>query len=141
MTLDDIVSRLGLSRHPEGGWYRETYRTHAGEDARPSGTAIYYALGAGERSHWHHVDADEMWHWYAGAPLALEIAPPDGQKATAHLLGPDLEARQTPQILVPRHYWQAARTLGEWTLAGCTVSPGFLFSGFVMAPPGWSPGD
>lgn len=140
MTLDDIIRTLDLKPHPEGGWYSETHRIPATEGQRSAGTAIYYALGAGERSHWHHVDATEIWHWYAGDPLELSLAEPDAKRATAHVLGPDLSCGERPQVVVPPHHWQAARTLGAWTLVGCTVSPGFAFSGFVMAPPGWSPG-
>jgi predicted cupin superfamily sugar epimerase len=140
MTLDDVVRTLGLKPHPEGGWYAETHRVPAGDGRRSPGTAIYYALGAGERSHWHHVDATEIWHWYAGDPLELSLAASDHDSPVAHVLGPELNAGQRPQVIVPPHHWQAARTLGAWTLVGCTVSPGFDFAGFVMAAPDWSPG-
>src|SRR5688572_31812830 len=126
---DAIIHALGLRPHPEGGHFVETYRT-AGP-GRASGTAIYFLLREGERSHWHRVDADEMWHYYAGAPLELEMAAPGGSKA-ASILGPDLASNQRPQRLVPAGHWQAARSLGAWTLVGCTVTPGFEFSGFEL---------
>jgi predicted cupin superfamily sugar epimerase len=136
MTADDIVRLLDLSPHPEGGHFRETYR----DDGRPRGasTAIYYLLKAGELSHWHRVDAAEVWHWYAGDPLELSIAQAGTSKA--HTLGPDLTAGERPQIVVPKHAWQSARTLGRYTLVGCTVAPAFTFEGFEMAPPDWRPG-
>jgi len=140
MTLDDVIRILGLQPHPEGGWYAETHRVAAPDGQRSPGTAIYYALGAGERSHWHHVDATEIWHWHAGDALELQLAASDRDQAIPHVLGPDLAAGQRPQVVVPPHHWQAAHTLGAWTLVGCTVSPGFEFSGFVMAAPDWSPG-
>lgn len=140
MTLEGVIRTLNLKPHPEGGWYAETHRVPAPDGQRSPGTAIYYALGEGERSHWHHVDATEIWHWHAGAPLELSLAASDAHTPIAHVLGPDLTAGQRPQVVVPVHHWQAARSLGAWTLVGCTVSPGFDFSGFVMAPPGWSPG-
>jgi predicted cupin superfamily sugar epimerase len=140
MTLEDVIRTLNLKPHPEGGWYAETHRVPAPDGQRSPGTAIYYALGEGERSHWHHVDATEIWHWHAGAPLELSLAASDSHTPIAHVLGPGLTAGQRPQVVVPVHHWQAARSLGAWTLVGCTVSPGFDFSGFVMAPPGWSPG-
>jgi predicted cupin superfamily sugar epimerase len=140
MTLNDIICTLDLKPHPEGGWYRRTHQIAPVGDQRSAGTAIYYALGAGERSHWHHVDATEIWHWYAGDPLELQLAASDNDAPVAHVLGSDLMAGQRPQIVVPVHHWQAARSLGAWTLVGCTVSPGFDFSGFTLAPPGWAPG-
>ena len=139
MTAAEIIAKLGMQRHPEGGWYVETYR-HAGEaGARGACTAIYFLLEAGERSHWHRVDAVEIWHWYAGAPLVLGLSA-DGLAETSLTLGPDLEAGQRPQAVVPAQAWQAAQSLGDWTLVGCTVSPAFSFSGFELAPPGWAPG-
>jgi uncharacterized protein len=135
----EVVARLGMEPHPEGGWYRETWRHEppAGGD-RPAGTAIYYLLAAGQRSHWHRVDATEIWHHYAGAPLRLSIQSGESQVTTV-LLGPDLAADQVPQAIVPESAWQAAESAGAWTLVGCTVSPGFDFAGFELAPPGWSP--
>ena len=134
MTADDIIRTLNLVPHPEGGHYVETWRSEAQEGERGSGTAIYFLLKAGERSHWHWVDAAEIWHWYGGAPLTLEIA------EQSFTLGPDLAAGQRPQIVVPAFHWQAAQSQGDWTLVGCTVSPAFDFAGFQMAPPDWRPG-
>ena len=132
-----LIERLALQRHPEGGWYRETWRADAAPGERASGTAIHYLLEAGQRSHWHKVDAVEVWHYYAGAPLRLSIS--DGRTVDEHMLGADLDAGQRPQVVVPTQAWQAAVSTGEWTLVGCTVSPGFDFSAFEMAPPGWRP--
>jgi hypothetical protein len=137
MTADEIIARLGLRPHPEGGRFTETFR--AAGSGRTASTAIYYLLKAGERGHWHRVDADEIWHHYAGAPLELSLSE-DG-RAVRHLrLGTDLALGERPQIAVPRSVWQAARSLGAWTLVGCTVAPAFEYAGFEMAPPGWQPG-
>ncbi len=139
-----IIRRLGLLPHPEGGHYRETFR-HIPDKNGPEGggrgamTAIYFLLRAGETSRWHRVDAAEIWHYYAGAPLELAIAEA-GSKPEVHVLGPDLAAGAAPQIIVPQGAWQSARSRGDWTLAGCTVGPAFDFAGFELAPPGWSPG-
>ena len=136
MTADEIIARLGLQPHPEGGHYREMFR--APDGGRGASTAIYFLLKAGERSHWHRVDADEIWHHYAGAPLELSLS--DDGRAVRHLrVGTDFDLDELPQAVVPRHVWQAARSLGHWTLVGCTVAPGFEFKGFEMAPPGWAP--
>ena len=135
-----IIAKLGLQPHPEGGWFRETWRGPVGADGRARGTAIHFLLEAGQRSHWHKVDADEAWHHYAGAPLELSMS--DDGRTVRHLrLGRDFGLGETPQIVVPRGVWQAARSLGHWTLVGCTVAPGFDFAGFELAPPGWRPGD
>jgi predicted cupin superfamily sugar epimerase len=135
----DVMRLLELRPHPEGGHFRETFRDQRNCDGRSASTAIYYLLAAGERSHWHRIDSAEVWHWHAGAALALRVAGPDG---TATLrLGPDLAAGERPQAIVPAGAWQAAESLGEWTLVGCTVAPGFDFSGFEMAPADWSPPD
>ena len=138
-----IIRALGLQPHPEGGHYCETFRdpvtVGSGEAARGASTAIYYLLQAGERSHWHRVDAAEVWHWYAGAPLALTVSE-DGRTAETRQLGPDLAAGQRPQLAVPAKAWQAAESRGAWTLVGCTVAPAFRFEGFEMAPPDWKPG-
>jgi len=134
----DIIRRLRLTPHPEGGHYRETWRAPAQPGERASGTAIYYLLSAGERSHWHKVDAAEIWHWYAGAPLELRMSAEAGPVITLQL-GNRLESGQSPQLVVPAHHWQSAASLGEWSLVGCTVSPGFEFEGFTMAPPDWQP--
>ncbi|MDJ1007502.1 MAG: cupin domain-containing protein [Paracoccaceae bacterium] len=138
MTADEIVASLGLAPHPEGGWYRETWAAEG--SGRPAGTAIYFLLKAGERSHWHRVDAAEIWHFYAGSPLTLRIAETEAGPAEVHRLGPDL-ASDRPQVIVPPHHWQAAETTGDWTLVGCTVSPGFRFEGFELAPPGFDVPD
>ena len=137
-TAKHVIETLGLQPHPEGGWYVETWRAEALDGERPSGTAIYYLLEAGDVSHWHRVDAAEIWHWYAGGPLSLTLSP-NGHDAEATVLGPELSAGQRPQRIVPAGWWQAATSLGAWTLVGCTVSPGFDFSGFEMAPPDWRP--
>ncbi len=137
---DGIIALLGLAPHPEGGHYRETFRDeHALASGRAASTAIYYLLRRGERSHWHRVDSAEIWHWYAGAPLLLSIASAAGGVRAEHRLGVDFAAGERPQIVVPAGYWQSARTIGEYTLVGCTVAPGFEFSGFEMAPAGFEP--
>lgn len=133
----EIIRLLDMRRHPEGGHYAETFRA-AGE-GRATMTAIYYLLQADELSAWHRVDAQEAWLWHAGGPLALTLSPPDGKGASAMTLGPDLRAGQRPQAIVPAHHWQTAETLGHWTLVSCIVAPGFEFSGFTLAPPGWRP--
>jgi predicted cupin superfamily sugar epimerase len=135
----EIVRMLGMQPHPEGGWYVETFRDPDEVDGRSRSTAIYFLLEAGQVSEWHRVDAVEVWHWHAGAPLALSISV-DGETASAMHLGPDLRAGQRPQGIVPARAWQAAESLGAWTLVGCTVAPGFRFEGFELAPPGWFPG-
>ncbi|GAA6181959.1 cupin domain-containing protein [Shimia sp. NS0008-38b] len=137
MTADEIIAHLNLSPHPEGGHYRQTWVADAADGTRPAGTAIYFLLKAGERSHWHKVDACEIWHHYAGAPLILSMAQTETGPATEHVLGPDLAAGQFPQLVVKSHHWQAARSTGAWTLVGCTVSPGFQFEGFELAAPGF----
>jgi uncharacterized protein len=141
----DMIRLLGLAPHPEGGHFRETFRDSLKlNGGRPVSTAIYFVLRAGERSRWHRVDAVEIWHYYAGAPLTVEIVGDDtnalGGLKVEHLrLGPDLAAGERPQAIVPARAWQAAQSLGEWTLAGCTVAPGFEFAGLEMAPEGWTP--
>jgi hypothetical protein len=137
-SAQQIIDRLGLQPHPEGGWYAETWRHDHPEGGRGAGTAIYYLLGPGDVSHWHRVDATEIWHWYAGGPLALTLSP-DGHDAEAHHLGPQIHLGQRPQLIVPPHCWQTAESLGEWSLVGCTVSPAFHFGGFELAPPDWRP--
>ena len=135
MTAAEIVATLALAPHPEGGWYRQTWEDDAARGGRASGTAIYYLLERGQRSHWHTVDAAEIWHFYAGAPLDLWLSETEGGPAVRHALGPDIAAGQRPQVIVPRLHWQSARSTGDWTLVGCTVSPGFRFEGFTLAPP------
>jgi predicted cupin superfamily sugar epimerase len=138
MTADEIARLLELAPHPEGGRYRQTFRDGPGSDGRAQSTQIYYLLEAGEVSHWHRVDAVETWHWYAGAPLVLTLSA-DGHDAEAMILGADLLSGQRPQRIVPKGFWQTAESLGRWTLVGCTVAPGFEFSGFELAPPDWRP--
>jgi uncharacterized protein len=144
----EIIRLLDLKPHPEGGHYRQTFKDplpfpspRAGEGkvgvARAASTAIYFLLARDERSHWHRVDAVEIWHWHAGAPLALDIA--TAERRERIMLGNDLAAGERPQGIVPAHAWQAARSLGDWTLVGCTVAPGFEFATFELAPPGWEP--
>ena len=135
MTGQDIIRQLGLEAHPEGGWYRQTWAADNGP--RPTGTCIYFLLQAGERSHWHKVDADEIWLFHAGAPLTLQVAETEAGPAQSLALGPDLAADQRPQRIVPAGHWQAAASTGDWTLVSCTVSPGFQFEGFELAPPGF----
>ncbi|HEY4774793.1 MAG TPA: cupin domain-containing protein [Xanthobacteraceae bacterium] len=137
LTAADVVRLLALKPHPEGGHFRETFRDPSAVGGRAASTAIYYLLVRGERSHWHRVDAAEVWHWYAGAPLRLAVAP--GGQVARLTLGPDLAAGERPQAVVPAHAWQSAESLGEWSLVGCTVAPGFEFAGFEMAPKGWTP--
>jgi uncharacterized protein len=139
LTANEIIRLLDLRPHPEGGHFRETFRDERRVDgARAASTAIYFLLARGERSHWHRVDAVEMWHWHAGAPLELEIAI-EGARVERRMLGSDLAAGQRPQAIVPAQAWQAARSLGDWTLVGCTVAPGFEFAAFELAPRDWTP--
>ncbi len=137
MTPGRIIDLLGLEPHPEGGHYRETWRD-AREDGRGAGTAIYYFLQAGERSRWHRLDATEIWHFYAGAPLEL-LSSVERGIVKRHVLGPALLDGQAPQAVVSAGVWQSARSLGDWTLVGCTVAPAFEFEGFELAPEGWAP--
>lgn len=136
MTADQIIEQLHLQPHPEGGWFRQTWVAAAGAGTRPSGTCIYFLLKAGESSHWHRVDATEIWLYHSGAPLILSLAATDDGPAEDHHLGPDLNAG-APQIIVPENHWQAARSTGAYTLVSCTVSPGFQFEGFELAAPGF----
>lgn len=138
LTADDIIALLGLAPHPEGGHYREMFRDARASGGRPASTAIYFLLKAGERSHWHKVDAAEGWHYYAGAPLRLEIARNGARLSVT--LGTNLREGERPQAIVPAGDWQRAESLGRWSLVGCTVAPGFDFAGFVLAPPDFSPG-
>ncbi len=138
LTAEDVIRLLDLKPHLEGGHFRETFRDARQSDgSRAASTAIYFLLARGERSHWHRVDAVEVWHWYAGAPLKLEIASSGGVETVT--LGADLAAGERPQAAVPAHAWQAAQSLGDWTLCGCTVAPGFDFKGFELAPKAWQP--
>ena len=139
MTPAQIITTLELLPHPEGGHYRETWRHESG-DERGAGTSIYYLLQAGERSHWHRVDASETWLHHSGAPLTLRIAADDVGPVVECALGPDLAAGERPQAVVPAHAWQSAVSNGDWTRVSCIVAPGFDFVGFELAPPDWSPG-
>jgi predicted cupin superfamily sugar epimerase len=134
----EIIAQLGLKPHPEGGHYRETFRdSRTDANGRAASTAILFLLARGERSHWHRIDAVEVWHYYSGDPLKLEIV--DGSKEMIVRLGPNVHADEAPQAVVPARAWQAAETTGDWTLCGCTVSPGFQFEKFELAAKDWSP--
>ena len=135
MTAQEIIAHLQLKPHPEGGHYRQTWV--AGGEGRPSGTCIYFLLGARESSHWHKVDATEIWLYHTGAPLVLSISATNEGPAQDYVLGPDLVQKQQPQLIVPEHHWQAARSTGDYTLVSCTVSPGFQFEGFILANTGF----
>jgi predicted cupin superfamily sugar epimerase len=138
LTAAEVVRLLDLRPHPEGGHFRETFRDPRHDaDGRSLSTAIYFLLAAGERSHWHRIDAVEIWHWHAGAALALQIAGSNG--VTTMRLGADLANGERPHAVVPAGAWQAAETLGDWTLVGCTVAPGFDFRKFELAPKDWTP--
>jgi hypothetical protein len=139
-SAEAVIAALGLAPHPEGGWFRETFREPAERGQRSAVSAIYYLLRAGEVSRWHRIDASEIWHWYAGAPLLLTISP-DGRSSTQHRLGGDLVSGERPQLVVPPRAWQSAVGTGAWTLVGCTVAPAFDFAGFELAPVGWRPGQ
>jgi hypothetical protein len=137
-TAAEVIARLQLQPHPEGGHYRETFRDRRVDaNGRSLSTAIYFLLARGEHSHWHRIDAVEIWHYYAGGALRLRIAGGGGQRAVS--LGPDLAAGEVPQAIVPAHVWQAAESTGDWTLVGCTVAPGFDFAKFELAPKEWKP--
>jgi len=138
MNANDVIRALSLRPHPEGGHYRETFRDTREVAGRAASTAIYFLLQAGEISDWHSVDSVELWHFYAGDPLEISIKAV-GQPRQQFVLGPYVTEAQQPQVIVPAHAWQMARPLGTWTLAGCTVAPGFDFSGFVLAPRAYNP--
>lgn len=148
LSAEDVVRQLKLSPHPEGGFYRETFRDagakvggNAGEGlGRAASTAIYYLLRDGEVSHWHRVDSAEIWHWYGGGRIELSIAHNDFDQPQCYKLGPDFLVGEAPQIVVPPNAWQSAKGAGDWCLVGCTVAPGFEFEAFEMAPAGWQPG-
>jgi uncharacterized protein len=137
-TADDIIRHLGLQPHPEGGFYRETFRdpSQVGE-GRAASTAIYFLLAQGQQSRWHRIDATEIWHWYAGAALELDIS--DAKAHSRIRIGNDFSKSERPQVVVPAHHWQRARSLGAWTLVGCTVAPGFEFSTFEQAGAAFDP--
>lgn len=141
MEPDELIRALGMQPHPEGGHYVELWADPLPAGGRPASTHIYYLLRAGEFSHWHRVsDAAEIWHFYAGAPLDLGLSA-DGRSAETKVLGLDIAAGERPHLVVPANWWQMAHSTGAWTLVGCTVAPGFTFSSFEMAPPGWQPGE
>ena len=129
---DRLIDMLELKPHPEGGYFRETFRDANGE-GRAHSTAIYFLLKGGEVSRWHRVDAAEVWHFYRGAPLEITIG------KDRYVLGNDIDKAQVPQLVVPPGQWQMARSQGDFTLVGCTVAPGFEFERFEMAPEGFSP--
>jgi uncharacterized protein len=136
----EIIRKLELKPHSEGGYFRETFRDNRTDaNGRAASTAIYFLLARGERSHWHRIDAVEVWHYHAGAPLVLEMAA-EGEPVHRMKLGPDIAMGERPQGIVPAAHWQAAESLGEWTLVGCTVAPGFEFANFEIAPKDWQPG-
>ena len=139
MTAAEIVALLGLEPHPEGGWYRQTFADIPTTGGRAYSTAIYYLLEGGPPGRWHRVDSAEIWHWYGGAPLRLTTSA-DRRSTNSAVLGPDLRSGERPQIVIARGDWQSAQSLGDWTLVGCTVAPGFEFQHFEMAPEGWEPG-
>lgn len=130
---DRLIALLDLKPHPEGGYFRETFRDDPGSGGRAHSTAIYFLLKAGEASRWHRVDAAEVWHFYSGAPLELRVS------KDTYVLGPNVDEAQAPQVVVPPNAWQSARSLGDYTLVGCTVAPGFEFAHFEMAPDGFQP--
>jgi uncharacterized protein len=132
-----LIDALGLAPHPEGGWYRETWRAQAADGERGHATAILFLLESGGRSHWHRVDADELWLWHAGSPLTLLIEEPQG--VVEQRLGGNVLAGERPQLLVPAGAWQAAEARDGWALVSCVVAPAFEFAGFELAAPGWSP--
>jgi uncharacterized protein len=139
MDADGLIGTLGLQPHPEGGWYAETWRAPVDDGYRVASTGIYFLLQKGERSHWHRVDADELWLFHDGDPLRLSTSVGDG-RVEHRVLGRNIEAGQLPQLVVPTRQWQAAEPLGAWTLVSCVVAPGFQFDGFELAPPDWAPG-
>jgi len=131
LTVEAIITALSLAPHPEGGFFRETFRDDRLINGRAASTAIYYLLAEGQRSHWHRIDASEIWHWYGGAPLALSLRM--GERVETQRLGCNIFQGERPQLIVPAGVWQSAEPLGAWTLIGCTVAPGFEFSGFELA--------
>jgi hypothetical protein len=137
LTGDDVIAHFKLAPHPEGGWYRQTFRDEREHEGRAHSTAILFLLKEGEVSCWHKVDAAELWHWHGGAPLLLQVK--DGDTRNGYRLGLDWLNGEVPHAAVPAHAWQSAKSLGAWTLVGCTVAPGFEFAGFKLAPEGWEP--
>lgn len=139
LSAGEVIALLGLEPHIEGGFYRQTFADLPDASGRPISTLIYYMLTNNQTGAWHRVDSAEVWHWYGGAPMLLSISR-DGRTITDHRLGMDLSGGQRPQAVVPPQAWQRARAEGAWSLIGCTVAPGFQFSKFEQAPPGWQPG-
>ncbi|MBI4046035.1 cupin domain-containing protein [Paradevosia shaoguanensis] len=138
VTAQWLIENLKLEPHMEGGWFRQTFLDQPANGGRAHSTLIYYLIEGGDVSKWHRVDAAEVWHWYAGAPLRLTVSP-DGLAAQSHVLGTDFLAGERPQAIVPQQHWQTARSLGDWSLVGCTVAPGFLVSKFEIADPATMP--
>ena len=139
LSAGEVIALLGLEPHVEGGFYRQTFADQLDGTGRPISTLIYYMLTNNQTGAWHRVDSAEVWHWYAGAPMTLSISR-DGKAVTRHQLGSDLAAGQRPQVVVPPGAWQRAKVEGTWALVGCSVAPGFQFSKFEQAEPGWEPG-
>lgn len=137
MTAAEIIDRLALGPHPEGGWFRETFRHQPDDGSRGAATHIYYLLQTGERSAWHRLDAVEIWHFYAGASLLLSLSGDAGPARTV-TLGANLVAGESFHAVVPASVWQSAQSKGAWSLVGCTVAPAFAFRGFELAPDGWT---
>lgn len=141
-SAQEIIKELGLAPHPEGGWYRETWRAATAHGERAPATAIHFLLETGQRSHWHRVDATEIWLWHAGDGIELALAETDHGPIETVVLGGDVLAGENPQHLIPPHWWQAAQPLSGahgYSLVSCIVSPSFEFSGFTLGEPGWSP--
>lgn len=139
MTGDDVIRILGLEPHPEGGHYREVYQHVPADGGRGSMNSIYFLLRAGERSHWHRLDASEIWSYHAGSPVTVSVWADDGRPIETHRLGNNLAAGERPQVMIPAGAWQTGRSLGDWSLVGCVVAPAFQFSGFELASRDWSP--
>jgi predicted cupin superfamily sugar epimerase len=139
LTAGEVIAQLGLEPHNEGGFYRQTFADRPDASGRPLSTLIYYLLANNQSGAWHRVDVTEIWHWYAGVPMLLEVSR-DGKSVTTHRLGANLITGERPQLVVPGGAWQRATVDGDWSLVGCTVAPGFQFSKFEQAPPGWQPG-
>jgi hypothetical protein len=140
-TAEDLIRLLDLKPHPEGGYFRETFRdTRTVDGDRAASTAIYFLLARGDRSHWHRVDVVEIFHYYAGAPVAMELAASSRGPIERVTLGPNIMAGERPHVVIPAQTWQACESSGDWTLMGCTVAPGFQFEGFELAPKDWKPG-
>ncbi|MDD3798757.1 MAG: cupin domain-containing protein [Novosphingobium sp.] len=139
-----LIARLELAPHPEGGWFRETWRAPCGAGERAASTAILFLLEAHQRSHWHRVDADEIWLWHGGDPLRLSTAPHEASPVASTILGSGLSSGHALQHVVPAGHWQAADPApggrAGYALVSCMVAPGFDFAGFTLAEPGWAPG-